>query len=55
MGAPQNPTAVQIATLEKAGQLQTIGKAEKVKVAGGKIVVNVSMPQQAVVLLKLDW
>ncbi|MFM2327273.1 MAG: hypothetical protein RIR31_1475 [Bacteroidota bacterium] len=55
MGAPQNPTTAQIAILEKAGQLQTIGKAEKVKVTGGKISVNVSMPQQAVALLKLDW
>jgi xylan 1,4-beta-xylosidase len=55
MDSPQNPTPEQIATLEKAGQLQTMGKPEKLKVAGGKLVVNISMPQQAVTLLKLDW
>jgi xylan 1,4-beta-xylosidase len=55
MDSPQHPTALQITTLEKAGQLQTIGKPEKVKAIGGKIVLNISMPQQAVVLLKLDW
>ncbi len=55
MGAPQNPTAEQIAVLEKAGQLQIVGKSQKVKVAAGKIELNITMPQQAVVLLKLDW
>jgi xylan 1,4-beta-xylosidase len=55
MGAPQNPTAVQIATLEKAGQLQTIGKPQKLNVTNGKLLVNISLPQQAVSLLKLDW
>ena len=55
MGSPQNPTPEQIATLEKAGQLKTMGKPQKLKVAGGKLVVNISMPQQAVTLLKMDW
>jgi len=55
MGSPQQPTAEQIAILEKAGQLQKMGKPEKVKVAGGKLLINISMPQQAVALLKLDW
>ena len=55
MGSPQNPTKSQIDTLEKAGQLQTVGKTQKIKVTGSKILVNVAMPQQAVTLLKLDW
>ena len=55
MGSPQNPTATQIAALEKAGQLQTIGKPEKLKVINGKLAVNISLPQQAVSLLKIDW
>jgi xylan 1,4-beta-xylosidase len=55
MGSPQNPTAEQISTLEKAGQLQTIGKPEKLKVASGKLLLNISLPQQGVALLKLDW
>ncbi|WP_462250829.1 GH39 family glycosyl hydrolase [Ferruginibacter sp.] len=55
MGSPQNPTAAQIATLKKAGQLQTIGKPEKLKVVNGKLVLNILLPQQAVSLLKIDW
>jgi len=55
MGSPQNPSKEQIAVLEKAGQLQTIGKIEKLKVTAGKIAVAVTMPQQAVTLIKLDW
>jgi xylan 1,4-beta-xylosidase len=55
MGSPENPNPEQITVLEKSGQLQTMGKPEKLKVAAGKLVLNISMPQQAVVLLKLDW
>ncbi len=55
MGSPQNPTTEQIKLLEKTGQLQTIDKSRKIKVTSGKIVVNISMQQQAVSLLKLDW
>jgi xylan 1,4-beta-xylosidase len=55
MGSPQNPTAEQILTLEKRGQLQTIGKPEKLKVKASKLSVNISLPQQGVALLKLDW
>ena len=55
MGSPQSPTAEQISTLEKAGQLQTIGKPEKLKVTASKLSLNISLPQQGVSLLKLDW
>ncbi len=55
MGSPQNPTKEQIAILEKAGQLQVMGKPEKLKVVNNKLVLNILLPQQAVTLLKLDW
>ena len=55
MGSPQDPTAAQIETLAKAGQLQTMGKPEKLKITSGKLVVHVALPQQGVSLLKLDW
>lgn len=55
MGSPQNPTAAQIADLEKAGQLQTMGKPEKLQPAKGQLVVRVLLPRQGVSLLKLDW
>ncbi len=55
MGSPQQPTKEQIASLEKAGQLATIGKPEKVKITGGKATVNLVLPRQGVSLLKMDW
>ena len=55
MGSPQSPTAEQISILEKSGQLQTTGKPEKLKVIAGKLSLNISLPQQGVSLLKLDW
>ncbi|MEY2918583.1 MAG: hypothetical protein RIS73_2297 [Bacteroidota bacterium] len=55
MGSPQNPTMEQIKSLEKAGQLQTIGKPEKLNVTNGVLHIKLSLPQQAVSLLKLDW
>ncbi len=55
MGSPQNPTAEQIATLEKAGQLETVGNPQKLDVKAGSLVVDIVLPRQAVSLLKLDW
>jgi xylan 1,4-beta-xylosidase len=55
MGSPQNPTKEQIATLEKAGQLKTVGKSSKLKVTNGKAVITIQLPRQGVSLLKMDW
>ena len=44
-----------IATLEKAGQLKTMGKSTKLKVSQGKAVVTIQLPRQGVSLLKMDW
>jgi xylan 1,4-beta-xylosidase len=55
MGSPQNPTAMQIAALEKTGQLQTMGDPEKVNIKNGSLDISVVLPRQAVALFKLDW
>jgi xylan 1,4-beta-xylosidase len=55
MGSPQNPSATQISILENAGQLQTMGKAEKLKVSNRKLQLSVVLPAQGVSLLKLNW
>lgn len=55
MGSPQQPTAAQIATLEKAGMLESVGKPQKLKVNKGTLMVNTSLARQGVALLKLDW
>jgi xylan 1,4-beta-xylosidase len=54
MGSPQNPTAEQIALLEKAGQLQMINKPVKME-ANNKMILKIQLPRQGVSLLKLDW
>ena len=54
MGSPQNPTAEQIAVLEKAGQLQMMNKPVKMK-ANNKMILKIQLPRQGVSLLKLDW
>jgi xylan 1,4-beta-xylosidase len=55
MGSPQQPTKDQIAILEKAGQLQLVHKPVKVAVKNRELVYNLSMPRQAVALLKIEW
>jgi len=54
MGSPQNPSAEQIATLEKAGQLKKVSD-KKLIVNSGKAIVPVQLKRQAVALVKLDW
>ncbi|MDN5288502.1 MAG: xylan 1,4-beta-xylosidase [Mucilaginibacter sp.] len=55
MGSPQQPTTAQVAELKKAGQLQTIGKPVKSTSKNGSLVTDISLPRQAVSLIKLDW
>ena len=55
MGSPQNPTAKQIEELEKEGQLETMGPQRTLKATKGKLLISVSMPRQAVSLIKLSW
>nr|WP_294796370.1 beta-xylosidase [uncultured Mucilaginibacter sp.] len=55
MGSPQSPTKEQIATLEKAGMLEAVGKPQKLAVKNGNLTINTSLARQGVALLKLDW
>ncbi|MCF0060053.1 beta-xylosidase [Dyadobacter chenwenxiniae] len=55
MGSPQKPTAEQIATLESAGQLQTLTSPQWVNVEHEKIKLNFDLPAQGVSLLKIIW
>ncbi|MGY3212089.1 GH39 family glycosyl hydrolase [Mucilaginibacter sp. HD30] len=55
MGSPQTPTKEQIAILEKAGMLETVGKPQKLAVKNGNLTINTSLARQGVALLKLDW
>lgn len=55
MGSPQKPTAEQVATLEQAGQLQTLTSPQWVNVENGKMQLNFALPAQGVSLLKIIW
>jgi xylan 1,4-beta-xylosidase len=41
--------------LEQAGQLQTVGKPQKVQVKAGLLNTTITLPRQGVALLKLNW
>ena len=55
MGSPQNPSPDQIDQLEKAGKLQTIGSPQVMKITNNTTTVQMTLPRQAVALIKLDW
>gem|GEM_PF-3948799 len=54
-GCSQTTTQEQVAVLEKAGQLQVIGKPVRTMVKNGVLSYNAILPRQAVSLLKLEW
>jgi xylan 1,4-beta-xylosidase len=55
MGSPQKPTRDQYTQLEKAGKLQTLGRAERIRVEKGQLRVTFTLPRQGVSLLKVDY
>ena len=55
MGSPQNPTADQIAELEKAGQLETLSKPEEIKITNAATTIKLQLPRQAVSLVKITY
>ncbi len=55
MGSPQSPEKEQVATLEKAGQLEKVTMMKDLKVKDGQLQIKMPLAQQAVVLLKVDW
>lgn len=55
MGSPENPTAEQISTLEKAGQLALLTSPTYIKTDNGNLKLNLKLPRQGVSLLKFDW
>ncbi len=55
MGSPKQPSQQQIATLEKAGHLQSMGKSMKATVKEGRMIYKTTLPRQAVSLLTLTW
>jgi len=55
MGSPESLTPSQKATLEKAGQLQTMGAPSRQPIASGQLTINLSLPRQGVSLLTIAY
>jgi xylan 1,4-beta-xylosidase len=55
MGSPQNPTAEQIAALEKAGQLEMLESPRWVIIKNGSTNIEFNLPRQGVSLIKMTW
>ena len=55
MGSPQNPTAEQIAALEKAGQLEMMESPRWVTIKNGATSIKFNLPRQGVSLIKMTW
>jgi xylan 1,4-beta-xylosidase len=55
MGSPQQPSPEQYAQLQKAGQLTATGPTETLRVENGKATLRLTLPRQAVSLLRLSW
>jgi xylan 1,4-beta-xylosidase len=55
IGSPQQPTAEQYAQLEKAGRLTELAAPETVHAEKGTLKVKLTLPRQAVSLVKVSW
>lgn len=55
MGSPRQPTAAQVATLEKAGQLQPLSAPQRVTVVDSVVRLQTNLPRQGVSLYRLTW
>jgi xylan 1,4-beta-xylosidase len=55
MGSPGNPTMVQIAALERSGQLEMLSSPAWIDVSGGKVLIRMDLPRQGVSLIRMEW
>ena len=55
MGSPANPTAAQIAQLQKASELAQLRPASKMKIRNGNAIIKMQLPRQAVSLVTLTY
>ena len=55
MGSPKVPSAEQRAQLEAASELATVRSGVDVAAAGGKVMVKVGLPREAVSLIEVRW
>ncbi len=54
MGSPPQPGTGQYATLQRAGELALLDSPSFIRLEGGSLTLHVSLPRQAVSLIRLD-
>lgn len=55
MGSPKQPSAEQIALLEKSGQLELLSAPEAIATKNGMAIIKIQLPRQAVSFLQFKW
>jgi len=55
MGSPAQPSAAQIARLQKVSELAEIGPPRKLTVREGSAIIKMQLPRQAVSLITLTY
>jgi xylan 1,4-beta-xylosidase len=55
MGSPQSPSVTQYQLLEAAGKLQELAPAKTLTATNGMLSIPVSLPRQAVSLVRLEF
>lgn len=55
MGSPQNVSKEQYAKLEKAGKLKQVSRQQKIHIRKGLLSAAITLPRQAVSLIKITW
>jgi xylan 1,4-beta-xylosidase len=55
MGSPQNPTTLQYAELEQAGQLHLFTSPQWINTRNGSVVLEFDLPRHGVSLLRMTW
>ena len=55
MGSPQPPSPAQVKALERAGGLQPLEPARRIRVEDGRVRLAFTLPRQGVSLVRLSW
>ena len=55
MGMPQPPSPAQLKALERAGRLQPLEPARRIRVEDGRVRLTFLLPRQGVSLVRLNW
>jgi xylan 1,4-beta-xylosidase len=55
MGSPEQPSASQVAELERAGQLAPLEPPRRLRATNGRLGLPLTLPRQGVSLIRVTW